>query len=307
MMASGNRLRHRLLLLFGSLVVVLGTLAWAPPETGAEGQVVHHDPPVSALPTVPAARSIAAAPLTDYAFYPPTATGTQPVRLLVVLHGMGGSGPDMATGLLSLAQAQGWAVLAPTMPYRDFRDPELVRQDGALLPRLKALIDDLPGRTGLTFGSKVVLFGFSRGSQEAIRFSLMYPDVTLGVAGLSAGSYTLPATTYKLAATDSAEPLRYPFGTADVATICGRAFDPEAARRVAYWIGVGGTDTRVEDVPRQWDRYVGDDRVERARRYVELLQQFGARATFELFPNAGHEVTEPMRVEAVRFLASLSS
>ncbi len=91
-----------------------------------------------------------------------------------------------------------------------------------------------------------------------------------------------------------------------MAQICGRAFDPDAARRVSYWIGVGASDTRVEDVPRQWDQYIGDDRVERAKRYVEVLQQFGAQATFELFPNAGHEVTDTMRADAVRFLASLS-
>ena len=300
-------MRHRLILLLSSLTVILGTLVWSPRETGAQNQYVRIDPPVSALPAAPAIRNVVAAPLTDYAFYPPPSAGTQPLRLLVVLHGMGGSGPDMAAGLLPQAHAQGWAVLAPNMPYRDFRDPELVRQDGALLPRLKALIEALPGQTGLTFEPRVMLFGFSRGSQEAIRYSLMFPDVTLGVAGLSAGSYTLPNTTYKAAATDPAHLLRYPFGTGDVATICGRAFDPDAARRVTYWIGVGGSDNRVEDVPRQWDQYVGNNRVERAKRYVEVLQQFGAQATFELFPNAGHEVTDAMRADAVRFLSSLSA
>jgi pimeloyl-ACP methyl ester carboxylesterase len=169
------------------------------------------------------------------------------------------------------------------------------------------LIDALPGQTGLTFEPRVMLFGFSRGSQEAIRFSLMFPEATLGVAGLSAGSYTLPITTYKATATDPARLLPYPYGTGDVATICGRAFDPDAARRVAYWIGVGGSDNRVEDVPRQWDQYVGNNRVERAKRYVEVLQQFGAQATFELFANADHEVTDTMRADAVHFLASLSS
>ena len=303
-------MRHRLLLLLGSLTVVLGTLLSSPRQTGAQDQFVRVDPPVNSLPstpTLPAIRNVAPAPLADVAFYPPTSVGTQAVRLLVVLHGMGGSGPDMAAGLLPLARAQGWAVLAPTMPYRDFRDPELVRQDGALLPRLKATIDALPGQTGLTIEPRVMLFGFSRGSQEAIRFSLMFPDATLGVAGLSAGSYTLPNTTYKAVATDPAKLLPYPFGTGDVATICGRPFDADAARRVSYWIGVGASDDRVEDVPRQWDQYIGDDRVERAKRYVGVLQQFGAQATFESFPNAGHEVTDTMRAEAVSFLAALVS
>ena len=249
-----------------------------------------------------AARYVAAQPLPTYTFVPPPTSTGQPVRLMVALHGMGGSGADMAAMLGPLAAQQGWAILAPTMPYRDYRDPELVRRDGELLPRLRALIDALPARTGLTFQPRVLFFGFSRGSQEAIRFSLMFPDYTLGVAGLSAGSYTLPSTSYA-----DGRALKYPFGTADVDTICGQKFDAAAAQKVAYWIGVGGSDTKVEDVPRQWDPLVGTNRVERAKRYVEILQQFGARASLEVFPNAGHEVTGPMQEHAVQFLSTIGS
>jgi pimeloyl-ACP methyl ester carboxylesterase len=213
---------------------------------------------------------------------------------------MGGSGADMATMLGPLAAQQGWALLAPTMPYRDYRDPELVRRDGELLPRLRSLIDALPARTGLKFQDRVLLFGFSRGSQEAIRFSLMFPDYTLGVAGLSAGSYTLPSTSFAGTA------LKYPFGTADVDTICGQKFDAAATQQIAYWIGVGGADTRAEDVPRQWDQYLGTTRVERAKRYTEILQQFGAKANLEVFPGAGHEVTGPMQEHAIQFLSTIA-
>jgi pimeloyl-ACP methyl ester carboxylesterase len=331
--------RHRLLLALGSLFVLVASfgLATSPidaqarpdrvdatslmaamPTAGAEAARLDAimrgagDPAVARAaapiaPTAAAQRNVPEAqPLADYAFYPPPgATADRPLRLLVVLHGMGGNGPEMAAALLPVAHAQGWAVLAPTMPYRDFRDPELVRRDGELLPRLKATLDALPARTGLAFEPRVSLFGFSRGSQESIRFSLMYPDAVLGVAGLSAGSYTLPSTTYKAQGGEQAQVLRYPFGTGDVQAICGRSFDADAVRRVSYWIGVGAKDNRVEDVPRQWDQFVGNNRVERARRYVEALQQFGAPATFHLFQNADHEVTERMRQEAFAFLAAL--
>lgn len=250
---------------------------------------------------VSSVNAVAADPLPTYTFVPPTRRINQPVRLLVALHGMGDNGTNMAAMLGAQAAAQGWALLAPTMPYQDYRDPELVRRDGMLLPRLKALIDALPARTGLTFQPQVVIFGFSRGSQEAIRFSLMYPDVTLGVAGLSAGSYTLPSNMYA-----DGRALEYPYGTADVATFCGHAFDAVATQKVAYWIGVGGSDTAAADVPRQWDQFVGTNRVERATRYVEILQQFGARASLNIFPNAGHEVTDSMKDQAMRFLASVS-
>jgi poly(3-hydroxybutyrate) depolymerase len=306
--------RHRALSLLASLTILLAALIGTDLDTRqAEAAITGGHTQQDATGQVAvqaqqeAARYVAAQPLPTYTFVPPPTSNGQPVRLMVALHGMGGSGADMATMLGPLAAQQGWAILAPTMPYRDYRDPELVRRDGELLPRLRALIDALPARTGLTFQPRVLFFGFSRGSQEAIRFSLMFPDATVGVAGLSAGSYTLPNTTYKAVGTDPAKLLPYPFGTGDVATICGRPFDADAARRVSYWIGVGASDDRVEDVPRQWDQYIGDDRVERAKRYVGVLQQFGAQATFASFPNAGHEVTDTMRADAVSFLASLVS
>ena len=290
-------MRHRALSLLASLTVLLAALIGTDlATTQAEAAIV------GTSAQQEAARYVAADPLPTYTFVPPPSTNGQPVRLIVVLHGMGGNGADMAALVGPLAAQQGWALLAPTMPYRDYRDPELVRRDGELLPRLKSLIDALPARTGLTFQPRVLFYGFSRGSQEAIRFSLMFPDYTLGVAGLSAGSYTLPSTSYA-----DGRPLKYPFGTADVDAICGQKFDAAAAKQVAYWIGVGASDTKAEDVPRQWDPLVGANRVERAKRYVEILQQFGARANLEVFPNAGHEVTYAMREQAVRFLSTIGS
>jgi predicted esterase len=287
--------RHRVFSLLGSLLFLMSALV-AP----GLGHGLAEAADIGALPQANTTHYVAADPLPSFTFVPPPAPAGQPVRLLVVLHGMGGSGADMAAMLGPLAAQQNWAVLAPQMPYRDYRDPELVRRDGELLPRLNALIDALPARTGLQFESRVLLYGFSRGSQEGIRYSLMYPDRTLGVAGLSAGSYTMPATNGR-----DGQLLKYPFGTADVDIFCGQKFDSAAVRQVSYWIGVGGADTKVEDVPRQWDALIGTNRVERARRYVEALQQFGAQANLQIFPGAGHEVTGPMREQAVQFLARI--
>jgi predicted esterase len=289
--------RHRALSLLGSLVVLIGALSWIVIDvTGVDAA----DPPAVTVAT--STRYVAADPLPTYTFIPPPNPNGQPVRLLVVLHGMGGSGADVAAIFGPLAAQRGWALLAPNMPYRDYMDPEQVRRDGELLPRLRALIDAVPARTGVNLQPGVVMFGFSRGSQEAIRFSLMFPDYTLGVAGLSAGSYTLPSNTYA-----DGKAMRYPYGTSDVDTFCGQKFDAAAAKQVAYWIGVGGADTNVQDVPRQWDALVGTNRLERAKRYVEILQQFGARASLEVFPGASHEITNTMRDDAMTFLASVAS
>lgn len=291
-------MRHRAL----SLLIALTLLFGAVVVTDLDTTFVEAAADTGLVAQPERAHDVAAEPLPTYTFVPPPAPSGQPARLMVVLHGMGGSGADMAAMLGPLAAQRGWALLAPTMPYRDYRDPELVRRDGELLPRLRALIDALPARTGLTFEPRVLFFGFSRGSQEAIRFSLMFPHYTLGVAGLSAGSYTLPSSTRA-----DGQTLKYPFGTADVDTICGQKFDAAATQKVAYWIGVGAADTKAEDVPRQWDALVGTNRVERARRYVEILQQFGAQASLEVFPNAGHEITAAMLEHAVRFLATVAS
>ena len=245
-------------------------------------------------------------PLSGYALYlPPDAESRQPLRVLVALHGMGGNGPDFARPLLSAAERNGWAVLAPTLPYRDYRSSELVRRDGELLPRLKALLDTLPTQTGLAFRPRALFYGFSRGSQAAHRFSLMYPEATLAVAGLSAGSYTLPSKVFKESAQD--QQLKYPFGTADLEQISGQAFDSEATQTVRYWIAVGDRDNRSEDVPREWDQYVGRNRVERARRFVAALRQLGAAAELAVYANADHEITPEMQDDALRFLASVGS
>ena len=301
-------MRHRALSLLASLTVLLAALIGTDLDTSRAEAAITGDLAQGELsiagipPKQDTTRYVAADPLPTYTFLPPPAASGQPVRLIVALHGMGGNGADMAAMLGPWATQQGWALLAPTMPYRDYRDPELVRRDGELLPRLRSLIDALPARTGLKFQDRALFFGFSRGSQEAIRFSLMFPDYTLGVAGLSAGSYTLPSNSYA-----DGRALKYPFGTADVDAICGQKFDAAATQKIAYWIGVGGSDTKAEDVPRQWDPLVGTNRVERAKRYVEILQQFGARANLEIFPNAGNEVTGPMQERAIQFLSTVAS
>lgn len=283
--------------------VASGSPAKPMPSASAAGRVATTVSP-KAAPRV--AQATAVEPLTDWVLHlPSNAPHRQPLQVLVAMHGMGGNGPDFAKPLLPTAEAMGWAVLAPTMPYRDFRDPEQVRRDGELLPRLKALVDSMPAQTGLTFRSQVMLFGFSRGSQEAHRFSFMYPELTRAVAGLSAGSYTLPSKIFKQQTTEQV--LNYPFGVGDVEAICGRVFNPEAARSVKYWIGVGASDNRNEDVPRQWDRLIGINRVERAQRFVSALQQFGAQASFTAYPSVGHEVTTQMQADALKYLASVSS
>ena len=222
--------------------------------------------------------------------------------MLLALHGMGGNGPDFARALTAEAARRGWLLVAPTLNYRDWRDPELVRQDGLdLLPSLKALLDDLPGEIGLPIRRRVLLYGFSRGGQTAHRFALFYPRSSLAVAAMATGTYTLP-TTQTPHSPDGA-PLNFPFGLADIDRFGCPAFDPDGLRQVDFWLGVGGRDQLGQGASRPWDRYIGETRIERAESFAEAVADIGASSEVTVFPAAAHEVTEAMNAGALAFLA----
>src|SRR5688572_26233810 len=54
-------------------------------------------------------------------YWPEGPAGPKPV--VIALHGIGGNGPGMAPLLLSQARANGWVLVAPTIPYGEWRDP----------------------------------------------------------------------------------------------------------------------------------------------------------------------------------------
>src|SRR5205807_7303299 len=120
----------------------------------------------------------------------------KPVVALVVLHGIDGTGPSMAAPLLACARARGWTVVAPTIAYGDWRDPiQLADEDLRLAPQLTSMLDAVSTETGEQLAPQVVVFGFSRGAQEALRFSMFYPERVQAVAAFSAGTYTVPVNT----------------------------------------------------------------------------------------------------------------
>jgi pimeloyl-ACP methyl ester carboxylesterase len=196
-------------------------------------------------------------------------------------------------------------LLAPTFGYGDWRDPEQVRQDDAyFLPQLKTLLDSLPARTGLQMRPRALLYGFSRGAQHAHRFASFYPQSVLGVASFSCGTFTLP---YARGMPDGQSlSLAFPYGLADLPRYTGRPFDLESFRQVSFLIGVGARDNQSGDVPRQWDPYLGTNRVDRAWSYAQALAGLGVRAEVVMFPDGIHYETDAMRSRALDFLASLT-
>lgn len=261
--------------------------------------------PAAVMPPAPAARVLSFPD--EFVYVPAGAAARQPVTVLVTLHGMGGEGRVFCRSLLAEADRNGWVLVAPTFRYyENWHDPAAVlKDDVAAVQRLKAMLDQLPELTGLRLRPRVLLYGFSRGSQVAHRFALVYPTRVLGVAALSAGAYTLPVAEWTGGGERRALPL--PFGTADMAQQFGQPADLAALKQVRFWVAVGGGDTRDADVPAAWTPYIGSNRLARARAFAEALNRLGVPAVLTVFPGAGHQETPEMRAAASTFLREVST
>src|SRR5947209_4553689 len=251
----------------------------------------------SASPAVVALAAAGASEIQDVYVRMPQAPAptTQPLQVVIALHGMGGNGPDFAAPLVAQADENGWVLVAPTISYGDWTDPvQITHEDPALISWLSEYVDHLGERTGAAVQPRVLLFGHSRGAQLALRFTELHPEQVTAVAAVSAGTYTLPS--------DSAD---FPYGVADVARDDGGLqFNPQQFLGVPVWIGVGALDTNPADVPHAWDAYIGKNRVERARTFARTLQQLGGDASLTVFPGADHGLTQQMCTQALDDLAA---
>jgi pimeloyl-ACP methyl ester carboxylesterase len=256
--------------------------------------------PVVASPGV--ASAITGTPIRSVYVRAPRAGTTpgKPLQVLLALHGMGNNGEEFSRDLIEQADHYGWLLVAPTIDYGDWTNPNTVaREEPILIRALADYLDQLPQLSGLSLRHLVLVLGHSRGAQLAHRFAEFRPDRVLAVAALSAGTYTLPL---------SAGPqggMSFPFGVKDLALYTGRAFDATRFGGIAFWIGVGGLDTNPADLPRQWDTYEGTTRVQRAQAFEAAMQQLGASSVLRVFGDARHEVTTEMRMAACRFLGGM--
>ncbi len=229
---------------------------------------------------------------------PPGAAPQQALRVLLVLHGMGGQGNAFAKPLVAAAERNQWLLIAPTIPYNsNYMDPVQVMQEDLVLGNeLHTLLDELPVRLGVRLKPHALVLGFSRGAQLAHRFAFFHPEQVETVAAISAGSYTMP-----FAKRDD-KVLSFPFGIGDLTERLGEQVNWDSFKRISFWIAVGGKDNRPADVARAFDPYCGRTRVERAKAFEGALHDLGIDAQLAIFPDADHEVSADMRDSALRFL-----
>jgi poly(3-hydroxybutyrate) depolymerase len=258
------------------------------------------------VPSLAALRTTGAKEVVDvYVRAPQSAPTDQPLQVLIALHGMGGNGTDFGSALASQADARGWLVVAPTIAYGDWTDPNnIVREDPALVAWLSDYVSHLSQQTGYATQPRVLLFGHSRGAQLALRFTEIHPDQVAGVAAASAGTYTLPISSDFR----TGQALQYPFGISNLAqTDGGQPFNATGFDSVPIWIGVGGADTNDADVPDAWDPYIGVDRLARAQTFTQALQTLGAKVALTVFANTDHTLTDEMRAAGCAALAAATA
>lgn len=237
-----------------------------------------------------------------YVHLPPQAQVRQPLRVLLVLHGMGNRGDTFAQNLIKIADTNDWVLVAPTFHYRDYMDPQQLREDDLQLSgRLVDTLEVLPQRLNLKLHRQVLIYGYSRGAQLGHRFTYFHPERVKSIAVLSAGAYTMP-TEKIISGKGTPTIVPFPYGVGDLQECIGKPLNWQALKRVSFWVGVGENDNHPQDVARAFDPYGGRTRVERAQSFKQALQNLGIRVQLAIFSNVAHEITYDMRVRALQFL-----
>lgn len=237
-----------------------------------------------------------------WAFVP---TGdASPRTILLALHGMGQVGDSLGGQLMPFAQERNWVIVAPTIDYGEWRDPQrLALAEARVLPQVMEVVDAARRELGVATRDRILVFGFSRGAHAAARLGLLYPSQVIAIAAASGSAYTLPtATAHNGAGLPVSAP--FPLGTGDIGKYFAKGVEASAISRVQYWVGVGANDDRDSDSPRAWDPILGKNRLERAARFANAMEQAGCVTRISVTAGAGHELLPPAMDDGVRFLAA---
>lgn len=232
-------------------------------------------------------------------YVPQDAAPDRPLTLLLVLHGEDRSGPDAARPLLVPASQNRWAIIAPTLAYGDWSDPE--RVVGAMLEHLP-LLRDL-AQSGEAWGDRaiaerVLVLGEGRGAHTAVAFALFYPESTAAIATVGPAPCVVPSTAPL--STPDAPALPFPYGVDDLEQYVGDELETEELREVAVWMGlVPDDDVAANACP--WGALAGRSPSERADVFARVLRRAGARVEGAEYPDPGFAARA--REDAVQFLS----
>lgn len=227
-------------------------------------------------------------PIREYFAYIPETSEAK--RLVVLMHGISENACEQIIRFAVPAEHAGAVLIAPLMrrsnfgQYQQLIDPlRGIRSDLALNDILNAVrqateLADLP----------FDIFGFSGGGQFAHRYALLHPSAVRSCVVVAPGWFTFPD-----------EKKRYPNGLTDI-PVSLPSFDGAAARRIPFHVLVGSRDTVRDASLRRsadLDRHQGRTRLERAIRWYEAMQNWGAdnRSSLTVLPQLRHSFSEAVR------------
>ena len=222
------------------------------------------------------------AQLGGYAYVPERAGPGAP--LLVAVHGISRDGREQARAFEASAETHGWVLVAPEFDetrHGDYQRLGRVDRGPRADRALENLVDACAKRFDLRFGPRF-LFGFSAGGQFVHRYLMAHPErVTAAVVG-APGWYTFP------------DPKRaYPHGLRVGRELPGVRMVPTGFLRIPVLVAVGSRDFQRDRSLRQTarvDRQQGQDRLERAVRWVEAMNRLALR----------HELPPPVQLRVIK-------
>jgi len=154
---------------------------------------------------------------------------------------------------------------------------------------------------------RVLITGYSASGMFANRFTFLHPKRVKAAAIGSPGGWAIaPTSSYK------EKTLRYPVGTGDLKSVAGKSFDNKNLQKVPLFIFLGDKDTN--DSVTFGDGYDAEDKdlvfeifgktpVERWELSKSLYRDSRLNATFKLYPNIGHTVTDEMLKDITEFFS----
>ena len=228
------------------------------------------------------------------AFFPRAFPEGVAPRVAACVHGISRDHKEQISLLRNEADRRGYALIAPRFSERAWPDYQRLGRRGRG-PRADLAVDRAIERfeiqMGLRFRDRFMI-GYSGGAQFVHRYAMAHPGRLKAVVCAASGWYTFPETRR-----------RYPYGLRVEGALAGVRFEPEAFVRVPTMVAVGRLDTTQEAMrtTRRLDAEQGRNRLERAQRWVEAMQDAARKRGVEpaielaLVEGAGHAFSECVR------------
>lgn len=230
--------------------------------------------------------------LAYHSFVPESARARGHAPLLVAVHGISRNALEQMAAFAPYAAERGFALMAPRYDTPEDEDYQRLGRRGrgrrADLA-LDAAIQGLSQKSGVRF-TRRFFFGYSGGGQFVHRYLMTHPGLVDAAVVAAAGWYTHPDARRA-----------YPLGLRVGAALAGARLEPNAFLRVPVLVAVGSLDVERDESVRTTtavDQRQGEDRVERARRWVEAMRasarsrSLPARHELVVLEGAGHSFSD---------------